>query len=206
MIKKILHRTIAYAWIYDIFHIPFKKRIYRHTQNLLNELDPKMIKNPKYVFDVGGGTGGASALFPVAQNYVNFDLDVNYLMRSQETHQDESFHAILGNALIPAFADNSFDIVICQQVSHHLTESQFQQLNAQIKRVINHNGYFIFIDAIKNPINRSSEMMWKIDIGAYPHTSRWIFSEISRYFGIESHTQFTWIYDWLIICAKPRNG
>jgi SAM-dependent methyltransferase len=206
MIKKILHRTIAHAWIYDIFHIPFKKKIYGHTKNLLDKLDSSIIKHPKCVFDVGGGTAGASTLFPTAKHYVNFDLDVNYLVHSQKTHLIDGFHAVLGNALNPAFADNSFEIVICQQVSHHLTENHFQQLAAQIKRVINSNGYFIFIDAVKNPINRFSETMWKIDIGAYPHTSSWICNEIRRHFDIENHIKFTWIYDWLIICAKPRNG
>lgn len=119
-----------------------------------------------YVLDLGSGEGGTSNVFSKNNFVISFDLSLVRLNRqkeygiSDESSKDKSLpihenrflssfeitnntiphniERVHGNALLLPFANNSFDLIIIQDVIEHLTN--IKDFYSEIKRVLKSEG------------------------------------------------------------------
>lgn len=88
------------------------------------------------VLDLGSGEGGTCKVFSEDNFVVSFDLS---LIRLQRQKDDNSFLSkINGTALQLPFKDNSFDLIIIQDVIEHLTDINL--FYNEIKKILKPNG------------------------------------------------------------------
>ncbi len=94
------------------------------------------------ILDLGSGEGGTLKVFSENNFIVSFDLSLHRLQR-QKDFSDVSIgktelKLLNGNALQLPFSNNSFDLIIIQDVIEHLNNHQI--FYNEIKRVLNNNG------------------------------------------------------------------
>lgn len=87
------------------------------------------------VLDLGSGEGGTSKVFSKDNFVVSFDLSLTRLIR-QNNFSD--LHRVNGNGLILPFKNNSFDLIIIQDVIEHL--QTINEFCGEIKRGLKQNG------------------------------------------------------------------
>jgi SAM-dependent methyltransferase len=114
------------------------------------------------VLDLGSGEGGTSAVFSKNNFVVSFDLSLVRLQRqnqnviSSESSSEKSstrnkdrllpslevtkINCVNGSALQLPFANNSFDLIIIQDVIEHLTN--VTDFYSEVKRVLKNDGIF----------------------------------------------------------------
>jgi SAM-dependent methyltransferase len=115
-----------------------------------------------YILDLGSGEGGTSKVFTVDNFVVSFDLNLIRLQRQllnvipkegtypaekSSTNNETRFlswfemtkpELVNGSATQLPFANNSFDLIIIQDVIEHLTD--VNDFNTEIKRVLKSEG------------------------------------------------------------------
>jgi ubiquinone/menaquinone biosynthesis C-methylase UbiE len=104
------------------------------------------------VLDVGCGTGtlaiaAAKAAGPTGSVH-GIDPSLDLLTRAQKkarrAHVDVRFHSGTGERL--PFADDSFDVVLCTLVFHHLSGPSMHDTLAEILRVLRRSGRLLVVD------------------------------------------------------------
>jgi len=103
------------------------------------------------ILDVGAGDGtlGLKLRDHAAQHNWNWEvtsLDLNPCTR----HLHRGRPAVIGSALAPPFPDNSFDIVIASQMSHHLADAEVVIHFREAWRVARHA--IVLCDLHRNPL------------------------------------------------------
>ncbi|MFZ0455217.1 MAG: class I SAM-dependent methyltransferase [Ignavibacteriaceae bacterium] len=88
------------------------------------------------VLDLGSGEGGTSVVFS-EQNQV-FGYDLNLIRLERQKNNSANYHKINGDALKLSFRDNSFHLIILQDVIEHLTDSKL--LINEVVRVLKPDG------------------------------------------------------------------
>ena len=88
------------------------------------------------VLDLGSGEGGTSIVFS-EQNKV-FGCDLNLIRLEKQKTNSANYFKINGNALKLSFKDNSFDLIILQDVIEHLHDVRL--LTTEILRVLKSGG------------------------------------------------------------------
>jgi ubiquinone/menaquinone biosynthesis C-methylase UbiE len=88
------------------------------------------------ILDLGSGEGGTSNVFSQDNFVVSFDLSIVRLQR--QNGSDFTSTKVNGSALQLPFADNSFDLIIIQDVIEHLTD--VNDFYSEVKRVLKSNG------------------------------------------------------------------
>jgi ubiquinone/menaquinone biosynthesis C-methylase UbiE len=73
------------------------------------------------VLDVGCGTGTLLNALP-KDRYERHGIDLSEGMVSEALAKDSTLHAITGSATDIPYPDNTFDVVICAAVLHHIVE------------------------------------------------------------------------------------
>ena len=92
------------------------------------------------ILDLGSGEGGTSIVFS-GQNRV-FGYDLNLIRLERQKNNSANYHKINGNALKLSFKDNSFNLIILQDVIEHLPDVRL--IINEIRRVLKPRG-FIYI-------------------------------------------------------------
>lgn len=94
--------------------------------------------NPKFVLDLGGGTGDfASSLRGEATTVISLDTDREVLRNRLEGVQ-----AVLGDATVLPFKDGSIDAVTARAILHHFPALLPTSLK-EVKRVLTNDGLFL---------------------------------------------------------------
>ncbi|MEJ2615578.1 MAG: methyltransferase domain-containing protein [Ignavibacteriaceae bacterium] len=88
------------------------------------------------ILDLGSGEGGTSVVFS-EQNQV-FGYDLNLIRLERQKEYSANYYKINGNALKLSFRNDSFDLIIIQDVIEHLYDTN--QLINEIIRVLKPNG------------------------------------------------------------------
>lgn len=88
------------------------------------------------VLDLGSGEGGTSVVFSELNRVFSYDLNLTRLERQR--NNSATYYKINGNALKLSFKDNSFNLIILQDVIEHLPDSKL--LINEIIRVLKPDG------------------------------------------------------------------
>lgn len=126
------------------------EHVMRHlTQKRLDII--QRVTSSGIILDVGCGTG--RLLTQLSNNqYKRFGIDISGGMLHQALHKDNSLHCSQASATIIPYQDNTFDIVFCAAVLHHLAEpSAVRQAIREMIRVTKTGGIAIIWD--HNPRN-----------------------------------------------------
>ena len=107
------------------------------------------------VLDLGSGLGGTSKIFSNKNSVVSFDVD-SFRLKNQHEYLNE-YSLINGDALNLPLKENSFDIVILQDVIEHLPE--IDKLIKPLFKILKEDGIiyistpnkFSFLNVISDP-------------------------------------------------------
>ncbi len=117
----------------------------------LNGLEIGSIQN---VLELGCGMGSVSAFLAgeYKMNVVGTDFDLDQINLARSLYPEtELLHYQVEDATRLTFAANNFDLVIAQNVFHHIPA--WKKAVSEIARVLRNSGYFIWFDlALPGPL------------------------------------------------------
>jgi len=91
------------------------------------------------ILEIGAGSGKISYhLIQAGNDVISLDIDVNLFRRT--FFPDKKIQFLLANGISMPFKDETFDIVICNQVIEHIPESSQLNLVTEIYRVLGKKG------------------------------------------------------------------
>jgi ubiquinone/menaquinone biosynthesis C-methylase UbiE len=103
------------------------------------------------VLDVGCGTGRFLSALP-SDVYQRFGIDVSSGMIRAAYHRDASLQCCVASGTDLPYADESFDVVFCAAVLHHIADPvAVKQTIMEIIRVLRRGGFAVIWD--HNPLN-----------------------------------------------------
>lgn len=153
------------------------------------------------VVDVGGGTASARAFWPESWTYYSVDPDERCAELESE---DASIRRLVGDASNLAFRDGSVDVVLMKNVSHHLDDETWPSALSEISRVLESDGYFVFVDALWSERRVVSRLAWLLDAGRYPRVSERLEEDIAKSFDIESLERLTIVHHCIMVTCRQR--
>ena len=185
MLPEILHRIVAHPRVYDI------------VQNLAGtaELDRRVgdvvgaMAGRPVILDVGGGTGLPTSLWPAGPTYLCVDIDPVKLAGFRQKHTAGT--PVRGDGTHLPVRTASVDVVVCKNVSHHLSDSDLPRLFRECARVLKAGGRMLFIDAVVAPERWRSRVLWRYDRGSRPRTVEALRQAMAAEFQITEWDVFT---------------
>jgi len=185
MLTDLLHRFVANPAIYDTIQVVVGGAdLDRRLAGNLGE----MAERPT-ILDVGGGTGLPPSMWPVGVRYLCLDIDPVKLAGFRRKGRPGV--ALRGDATHLPLRTRSVDVVVCKNVSHHLSDAQLPPLFRESARVLKPRGRMLFIDAVQAPERWRSRVMWRYDRGAHPRTVETLQQTMAAEFDIAHSEVFT---------------
>lgn len=152
------------------------------------------------VLDVGGGTASARSLWPAGWTYISIDPD--HRVVEGEVHGGVS--QIVGDATKLGFLDNSMDVVLMKNVSHHLNDAMWIRALAEVRRILKPDGWLLFVDGTWNGRRLISRLGWALDAGRWPRPFESLQDAIEVEFDVETVTRLTLLHDSIIMVNRPQ--
>ncbi len=122
-------------------------------ENILNEFTDLRNLN---ILDLGSGEGGTSELFSQNNFVISYDLNYQRLLRQ---NFDSNYQKIQADAKLIPFKNNSFDLIILQDVIEHI--SDHIKLIKELKRILKDNGIIYLSTPNKySIINLTADPHW----------------------------------------------
>ena len=196
MILKALHTVASYGPVYDMIQaVCGVKLIDRRLRRLLEAY-------PDYrsVLDIGGGTGRVRSQLSSGCKYYCLDNEAPKLRQLQRTTQGA--HAILGDATKAPIATASMELVLCVAVSHHLSDSEFQQVLLEITRILKPGGRLMFHDPLWSRSWLPGRLLWSLDRGSNPRNKEALLSILTKHVQIIHQEEFRMGHDYLLLLAS----
>ena len=162
MLTDLLHRIVANPIVYDTVQILAGSA--ELNRRLLANLG-EMPEQPT-ILDVGGGTGLPPSLWPAGTTYLCLDIDPVKL--SGFRLKGRPGVPLLGDATHLPIHSRSLDLVVCKDVTHHLSDEQLPLLFRESARVLKPGARMLLIDAVEAPERWRSRVLWRYDRGAHP--------------------------------------
>src|SRR5688500_6794513 len=103
------------------------------------------VPGPRWVLDLGGGTGRLGDVLDRGKRYVCLDIDVARVRDFARRHQET--RAVLGDAASVPIASGAIDLVLSSALSHHLTDEAFAAMVRESRRVLRARGTLVFMAA-----------------------------------------------------------
>jgi len=141
----------------------------RHNFELLrqrlNEIGRERIH---HVLELGCGVGYVSVFLAKAykMRVIGIDFDTEQIRRARSLHREGEllrFQALEASRL--AFSDASFDLVVSQNVFHHI--AGWQRVVQEVGRVLRDGGYFIWLDLAFPSLVKKLLQPWSKTHGIY---------------------------------------
>jgi 2-polyprenyl-3-methyl-5-hydroxy-6-metoxy-1,4-benzoquinol methylase len=118
---------------------------YRKIKGYLDQAFPENLKG-KTCLDIGCGVGGLYSYFKSrGADYVGIDINPRYLEYAKKKH-GEHFH--LAGACDIESLGRKFDLILVNDVFHHLSDQEAATTLEQASRILNQNGKYFVHDAI----------------------------------------------------------
>lgn len=200
MITGLLHRVVARPWVYDLAQTLVGAKIVR--RRLAARIDP--LRDARLVLDIGGGTGSIAELWSKSSRYICLDIDP--LKLKGFIAKNPTGVALLADATRIPIAAGTIDVVLCTNVTHHLTDPLFDRMICECARVLKPEGKLILSDAIWAPRRRAGRLIWRYDRGSFPRTAEVLREVISKYLSVEQWDQFAIWHEYIISVAGHPNG
>lgn len=199
MFLKLLHSIAAQPFVYNQIQIFFgsHKRKQVIKENLL-ELPDGLV-----VLDLGGGTGFYRDLLGRNIIYICLDNDLIKLNGMKAKKNLKDFPLLADASRIP-LKDLSVDVIVCNSMSHHITEAVLENLLSESSRVLKTTGKFLFLDAVYRSESFLNRLLWKLDRGEHPHTKAKLMSMINNYFTVISFKEFYHFYDYVFFAGRVK--
>ena len=103
------------------------------------------------------------------------------------------------------FKPECFDVVLCQAVSHHLSDEVVADLFSESARVLKPDGRLVFLDATKTQ-RATGRLLWKLDQGSSPRAERHLRALLDSRFEVDSWDRFAMLHDYVLVVARPRSS
>jgi SAM-dependent methyltransferase len=155
MIKSLLHALVSRPVVYSLCQRTIGAG--QVTQRIAEYVPSGYSR----VLDIGSGRGYAGRMWPDEADYIPLDIDRAMLQAGQRPL------AVQSEATELPLVDSSMDMVLCKQVSHHISEEHLDRLFAEIQRVLRPDGRLLFMDAVRTD-RAVSNLLWHYDRGAHP--------------------------------------
>jgi len=164
-------------------------------------------KSGHKILDIGCGPGDILDFLPDV-DYTGVDVDENYIIQAKKKYGHRGTFICQGidNAL-DLDLDQSYDLVICAGVLHHLDDAQCLKLMHTAKQALHPQGRFVSFDGvfIENQ-NKIAKYFLQKDRGQFIRTTpeyvqlaQQVFSHVSHTI---DHTYFRIPYTSIILDAK----
>jgi ubiquinone/menaquinone biosynthesis C-methylase UbiE len=198
MLTGLLHRVVAQPRVYDLVQTLVGAKTVR--RRLAARIAP--VRSAGWVLDIGGGTGAVGGLWSETSRYICLDIDP--LKLQGFSARNPAGVALLADATRIPLADRSVDIVLCTNVTHHLTEAQLDRMIGHSARVLKPTGKLILSDALWAPARRVGKLIWKFDRGSFPRTVDVLQKMLTRHLKIEHWDQFAVWHEYFIAVAGQQ--
>ena len=197
MLTSILHRIVAQPWVYDLVQSVVGAKQVR--ARLAGRIEPH--HDAKVIVDIGGGTGSVAGLWSASSRYICLDIDP--LKLGGFVAKNPAGTALLADATRIPIADGSVDVVLCTNVTHHLTDDLLARMLSECARVLAADGKLILSDAIWAPDRRVGRTIWKYDRGSFPRTAEVLRRAVVQRLAVDTWDQFA-IWHEYFICVAGR--
>jgi len=151
------------------------------------------------IVDVGGGTAQTRKLWPSEWTYISVDPDE----RMVEIDDTFLIDRRVGGADELPVDDESADVVLLQNMSHHLEDKIWVASLQEAHRVLKPSGKLVFMDATLSRKRWISRIFWKLDAGHFPRREEVLLEDISRSFSISDVSRFTLVHHVVLVTAIP---
>lgn len=151
------------------------------------------------IVDVGGGTAQTRKLWPPEWTYISVDPDE----RMVEIDDTFLIDRRVGGADELPVDDESADVVLLQNMSHHLEDKIWAASLKEAHRVLKPSGKLVFMDATLSRKRWISRIFWKLDAGHFPRREEVLLEDISRSFSISDVSRFTLVHHVVLVTAIP---
>jgi SAM-dependent methyltransferase len=163
-------------------------------------IEPIVTQMPKgTIVDVGGGTAQTRKLWPSEWTYISVDPDE----RMVEIDDMSQIDRRLGGADDLPVDEASADVVLLQNMSHHLENEIWVASLKEAHRVLKPTGKLLFMDATLSRERWISRIFWKLDAGHFPRREEILLEDISRCFSITDICRLTLVHHVILVTAKP---
>lgn len=200
MLTRVLHSIVAQPAVYDMVQTLVGAKAVRRR------LDARIapMRGARLVLDIGGGTGLVGALWSESSRYICLDIDP--LKLKGFAAKNPSGIALLADATLIPIASASVDVVLCTNVTHHLSHELLERMVAECARVLKPEGKLILSDAIWAPRRRVGRFIWHYDRGSFPRSAEALREVISRHLRVEQWDQFAIWHEYIIAVAGRQMG
>lgn len=126
-----------------------QKKAQANIERLGSRLGDLDIASIQDVIEIGCGTGALSAYLSRERgmNVHGLDLDPGQIQIARELHgQGDLLRFCVGDATELAFEDLSFDLVVSQDVFHHI--AAWPRAVSEIARVLRSGGHLVWMDMV----------------------------------------------------------
>jgi SAM-dependent methyltransferase len=154
----------------------------------------------KTVLDIGGGTGSIAALLPSDARYVWLDNDT--LKLRGLTARGADYVAMLGDAARLPLKNDSVDVSVMMEVSHHLPDAALIAAFQEVARVTRER--FVFLDALRTS-RATSRILWSLDLGRHPRTEAELLTALEASFEVANVERFRVHHDHILCVCRPRS-
>ncbi len=199
MLRQILHRLAATAWIYDLIQKLAGGDV--SWARLKSQIEP--LSQVSIVLDVGGGTGRLRSLWPTTCIYICLDVEWPKLQGFLSKYRKGA--ALLSDAIRNPLNSRSVDVVICVDVTHHIPDELLPLLFSESARVLKDSGKLILLDAIWAPARWLARLLWKYDRGSYPRAAATLHALVSKHFTIDYWEHYSVYHEYILCVATKRN-
>jgi ubiquinone/menaquinone biosynthesis C-methylase UbiE len=199
MLTGLLHRIVAQPWVYDLAQTVVGAKTVR--RRLAGRTEP--LRSARLVLDIGGGTGSIGDLWSDSSKYVCLDIDP--LKLKGFAAKNPTGIALLADATRIPIADGTVDVVLCTNVTHHLTDDLLDRMIGESTRVLKPTGKLVLSDAIWAPRRRIGRMIWRYDRGSFPRTAEVLRGVVARHLKVEQWDQFAIWHEYFICVAEPKD-
>lgn len=179
MLTEILHRVVANPVVYDTVQAlaGTSAELDRHLGVYVGELPARPI-----ILDVGGGSGLPPSLWPGDATYLCLDIDPVKLAGFRRKGRPGV--PLLGDGTHLPFRTGSLDLVVCKNVTHHLSDGQLPALFRESARVLKPGSRMLYMDAVQAPDRWRSRFLWRYDRGSHPRTVATLWQAMAKEFDV----------------------
>jgi ubiquinone/menaquinone biosynthesis C-methylase UbiE len=134
-------KYINVGFFYYLFCKDFEQKLFYDTMK-------DLIDSNARVLDFGCGPGIISEFF--GNNYIGIDIDETRIIQARKMYETKQFLLVDESSKKLPFYDNQFDVILCNDCLHHISDSTIQQILPEWQRVLSENGVIIIREPKKD--------------------------------------------------------